>query len=151
MYASLGCGALWVPNVLLGPISLGIFVSLAVALDPTENPFAKTPFSWFSRRGGVAVPILFLWAWVFFPISGAKWRSCRWRSWRMGSEYRHCPGPLPQEQICPPPPPSERYTGVEAPKPTQNPKIPKIGGFQRGVFARGANLDNWGGCAHRLQ
>ena len=26
-----------------------------------------------------------------------------------------------------------------------------VGGFQRGVFARGGNLNNWGGCAHRLQ
>ena len=38
--------ALWVPNVLLGPISLGNFVSLAVTPDSSETPFAKTPFSW---------------------------------------------------------------------------------------------------------
>ena len=30
------------PNVLLGPISLGSFVSLAVTMDSTETPFAKT-------------------------------------------------------------------------------------------------------------
>ena len=29
--------------------------------------------------------------------------------------------------------------------------LEKFGGFQRGVFVRGANLNNWGGCAHRLQ
>ena len=29
---------------------------------------------------------------------------------------------------------------------------PKFRGFQRGVFVRGGgNLNNWGGCAHRLQ
>ena len=44
MYASLGFGAR-VPNALLGPISLGIFVSLGVTLDSAETPFAKkTPF-----------------------------------------------------------------------------------------------------------
>ena len=26
-----------------------------------------------------------------------------------------------------------------------------LGDFQRGVFARGGNLNNWGGRAHRLQ
>ena len=26
-----------------------------------------------------------------------------------------------------------------------------IGGFQRGVFVRGGDLNKWGGCAHRLQ
>ena len=35
---------LWVPKVLLGPISLGIFLWAWVTLDFTETPFAKTPF-----------------------------------------------------------------------------------------------------------
>ena len=38
MCASLGCG------VLLGPISLGIFLFLG--RDSTEAPFAKPPFPW---------------------------------------------------------------------------------------------------------
>ena len=38
---------LWVPNALLCQY-LGVFlVSLGVTLDSAENPFAKTPFSWF--------------------------------------------------------------------------------------------------------
>ena len=36
-------------HVLLGPVSLGIFVSLGVTLDSAETPFAKTPFSWLLR------------------------------------------------------------------------------------------------------
>ena len=40
--------ALWVPNVLLGPISLGSFWFLGVTPDSAETPFAKPPFlgSW---------------------------------------------------------------------------------------------------------
>ena len=26
-----------------------------------------------------------------------------------------------------------------------------LGGFQRVFFARGGNLNNWGGCAHQMQ
>ena len=42
---------LWVPNELLGPISLVFFVSLDVTLDSAETPFAETPFSWFLSFG----------------------------------------------------------------------------------------------------
>ena len=40
-----------VPNVLLGPMFLGIFACLGVTLDAAETPLAKTPFSWFLSKG----------------------------------------------------------------------------------------------------
>ena len=50
--------ALRVPNVLLGPISLGSFYFLGVALVLAETPFAKTPFSWFLKDCPHAVRVI---------------------------------------------------------------------------------------------
>ena len=46
------------------------------------------------------------------------------------------------------PPQLLRFTGTAS---AYWQKVTEIGGFQRGVFVRGGNLNNWGGCAHRLQ
>ena len=49
MYAFLGRDAVSA-KCTAGPNAPGIFfVSLGVTLDSAENPFAKTPFSWFQR------------------------------------------------------------------------------------------------------
>ena len=47
MYASLGCGARSAKSTAGANILGYSLFPLAVTLDSTENPFAKTPFSWF--------------------------------------------------------------------------------------------------------
>ena len=45
-YTPLLAVALWLPNVLLGPMPLGRFCFLGVTLDSAKGPCAKTTFSW---------------------------------------------------------------------------------------------------------